>query len=197
MGVVRCLAAVAAAAIVVVACSSKDAGPLGELMLSFQSDMSLPKDVDSVRLLITQNGVVKFDNQYAVGPSPSQTLPATLGVLPPADKGAPVRIQLSALQKGKARTLREVVTTVPGDRVALLRLPIEWLCDGTANEVSTGTYASSCPGEQSCLAGDCTSNNVDSAQLPNYVAKDVFGGGDDKGAGGSCFETSGCFGAAP
>src|SRR5260370_323018 len=95
-----------AAIVMVVAACSSTPKPNGELMLAFNTDMSLPKDVNSIRVLVTQNGVTRFQNDYTVGPKPDQTLPATLGMTPPGDTATPVKIQIIAFQGSKPRVLR-------------------------------------------------------------------------------------------
>ena len=49
-----------------VACSSNKSTQ-GELVLALQTDLSLPKDVDKVRIEISQLGTLKFGNTYDVG----------------------------------------------------------------------------------------------------------------------------------
>ena len=70
----RVAAALAIAIPLAVACSSSDSKPAGGLMLAFQTDLSLPKDVNSVKVVVTQNGVLKFSNEYKVGPHPDHAL---------------------------------------------------------------------------------------------------------------------------
>jgi hypothetical protein len=185
----------------------------GELILAVQTDMSLPKDVDEVRIEVTSFGNVVFKNRYPVGAG-GLRIPATLGILPGANARALVTIRVIAIQRGKPRMLREVVTTVPSARLATLRLPIQWLSDGSAKvqgdptatdggtsfrslhpaagEIGDEIIVSTCPPEQTNIAGECVDWNVDSDTLPDYSAEDVFGGGKEDGTGGACFDTLGC-----
>ncbi|MDB4992983.1 MAG: putative rane protein [Myxococcaceae bacterium] len=189
----------------------------GELILAVQTDMSLPKDVDEVRIEVTSFGNVVFKNRYPVGAG-GLRIPATLGILPGANARALVTIRVIAMQRGKPRMLREVVTTVPASRLATLRLPIQWLSDGSAKvqgsntstdggtsfrslhpaagEVGDEIIESTCPPEQTNIAGECVDWNVDSETLPDYSAEDVFGGGKEDGTGGACFDTLGCMQSA-
>ena len=189
----------------------------GELILAVQTDMSLPKDVDEVRIEVTSFGNIVFKNRYPVGAG-GLRIPATLGILPGANARALVTIRVIAMQRGKPRMLREVVTTVPASRLATLRLPIQWLSDGSAKvqgsdtstdggtsfrslhpaagEVGDEIIESTCPSEQTNIAGDCVDWNIDSDTLPDYSAEDVFGGGKEDGTGGSCFDTLGCMSSA-
>jgi hypothetical protein len=191
---------------------SGDKTTQGELILAVQTDMSLPKDVDEVRIEVTSFGNVVFKNRYPVGAG-GLRIPATLGILPGANARALVTIRVIAMQHNKPRMLREVVTTVPASRLATLRLPIQWLSDGSAKvqgssgpdggvsfrslhpaagETGDEIIESTCPAEQTNIAGECVDWNVDSETLPDYKAEDVFGGGQEDGTGGTCFDTLGC-----
>src|SRR5437867_1203295 len=89
----------------------------GQLMLAVQTDMSLPKDVDRVRIEVIAYGSPLFANDYDVGPA-GLHIPATLGIVAGNDPSTPVHIRVIARQSGKPRMLRETVTTVPADRIA-------------------------------------------------------------------------------
>ncbi|MCU0693927.1 MAG: hypothetical protein MUF54_21265, partial [Polyangiaceae bacterium] len=89
-------------------------------MLSVQTDMSIPQDVDDIRLEISAYGNLLFGNNYSLGPG-KLMLPATMTILAGETASPPVLIRLIARQTGRLRTIREAVTTVPADRTALLR----------------------------------------------------------------------------
>jgi hypothetical protein len=173
---------------------SADKKVSGELILAVQTDMSLPKDVDSVRIDVVSFGNVVFKNTYPVGAG-GLRIPATLGILPGSNARALITIRVIASQRGKPRMLREVVTTVPETRLATLRLPIQWISDGSANQPDSTNpedIRSTCPDGQTDIAGACVAWDVDSSTLPDYKAEDVFGGGKEDGSGGSCFDTATC-----
>lgn len=174
-----------------VACT-KD--PPGEVVLSFQTDMSVPKDVSAVVLSITSSGRTLFEEQYNVGPT-GVKLPSTFGVVE-GEKDEPVTIKLIALKGTKPVVLREVVTKIPKGRVAGMKMPIEWLCAGESSVKGEIRQAAEnqCPAGQTCSAGSCVPSDSFPLDDP-YDAKNVFGGGDDKGQGGSCFSTESCFSA--
>jgi len=174
-----------------VACT-KD--PPGEVVLSFQTDMSVPKDVSAVVLSITSSGRTLFEEQYNVGPT-GVKLPSTFGVVE-GEKDEPVTIKLIALKGTKPVVLREVVTKIPKGRVAGMKMPIEWLCSGESSVKGEIRQAAEnqCPAGQTCSAGSCVPSDSFPLDDP-YDAKNVFGGGDDKGQGGSCFSTESCFSA--
>ena len=172
-------------------CSASKDPPKGELMLAFDTDMAVPKDVDRISLDITANGTPIFKYDWDVGPS-GLHLPSTFAVVAGSNPSVPARMVLVARQLGRARVLREVIATVPTDRTARLPMRIEWLCDGTAVESAPGEVQSTCPSGQTCVAGTCTSVAVDSTTLPTYRSEDVYGGGTGAGDG-TCFDTVGCF----
>lgn len=171
------------------ACSDKVNQP-GQLMVAVQTDMALPKDVDRVRIEIVSFGQLQFGNEYEVGPA-GLKIPATLGVVAGKNANAPVTIRVIAKKGTEAKVLREVVTTVPTSRTALLRIPIQWLCfeqniKQTANQVET-----TCPTDQTCSEGICQDAHVDSSTLPDYAPAEVFGGGSENGDG-QCYDTLSC-----
>jgi hypothetical protein len=166
----------------------------GELILALQTDMELPKDVDKVRIRVASYGSTVFSNDYQVGPTELK-IPATLGLLANPDRpSAPVTIQVIGFQQGRPRVMRETVTTIPAERIATLRVPIEWLCDDSAR-MQNGEVESACPLEQTCMAGTCMASAVDSDDLPDFRPADIFGGGDGSG-NGTCFDVAQCFASA-
>jgi hypothetical protein len=177
------------AALATTSCGGK-AIPPGELVLTIQTDMALPKDVDMIRVEVSSYGAVQFSGDYPVGAG-KLLVPATLGLLAPQGASKPYTIRVTARKAGKPRMLREVVTTIPTDRTAMLRVPIQWLCDGSAKETQSGEVESSCPGGQTCTVAGCVDWNVDAASLPGYEPAEVFGGGAQAGEG-ACFDTVPC-----
>ena len=129
--------AVVAAAIALSAAPSCTSNK-GALILAMSTDMQTPKDISVVSVYITTNGAPKFDYIGRVRPDGSVDLPSTLAIVEPDQQGAEVRIRVIAFQEQKARVLRDVLTTVPHQRTALLRMPLSFLDDGSV----TGTLPS-------------------------------------------------------
>ncbi len=178
------------------ACAKTNDEKIGQLMLTLQTDMSIPKDIDSVRIEVRSYGMLQFASDFDLGPG-GLKLPATLGVVAGKDPSAPVNIRVVAYQNKVARVLREVITTVPSDRVATLPVPLHWLC-ADARSVKTdpkGEVVSACPDEQTCVAGSCDTSTVESTKLSEYSEASVFGGGTAAGDG-KCFDLAGCFNTA-
>lgn len=187
----------AALSFVALACSADKEKARGQLMLALQTDMELPKDVSSVRIMVLVNGAPRFDRSYPVGPEGAK-IPATLAIVAGDDPSTPVEIKVLAFRASEVRTLNRTITTIPESRIALLRVPIEWLCDGfvVGNGDEDDEYASSCQPdgerERACSAGECRDVEVDSKDLPAFRPADVFGGGTPAG-GGVCFPVQRCF----
>jgi hypothetical protein len=111
----------------------------GALMLAISTDMQAPKDISVVSVYVTTSGVPKFDYLGRVQPDGTVALPSTLAIVEPDEQGAEVRIRVIGFQEQKARVLRDVLTTVPHQRTVLLRLPLNFLDDGSV----TGTLPQS------------------------------------------------------
>ena len=167
----------------------------GELVMVLQTDLSLPKDVDSVQLSVLVRGDPRLDQVFdQLGADGSLKIPASLGVViqDGGDPSTPVTFRVTAFRAGVPKILREVVTTVPPDRVAALRMPVQWLCWDQVKVDDLGKASSSCPDGETCVAGSCVDKTVDASRLANYDQGQVFGGGTGKGDG-SCFDVAGCF----
>src|SRR5258708_24963451 len=95
----------------------------GSLVLAISTDMQTPKDIDIVSVFVSTNGVPKLDFLGRVTPDGTVALPSTLAILEPDDPSSQVRIRVTAFQEQKARVLRDVVTPVPHEPPALLRVP--------------------------------------------------------------------------
>lgn len=178
--------------------------PVGETMIVLQTDLSLPKDVDRVTIQALVRGDQRhFSSFEKLGSEGELQIPASIGLTlgDGTDPTTPVTFRVTAFQKGKARVLREVITTIPQDRLVALKLPIQWLCwedNLQVEQVDGQDHAiSNCPESQTCIAGTCADSTVDPATLDDYSADAVFGGGTGKNNDGACFDTTGCFDGRP
>ena len=179
---------------------SGDDAPAGELVVSIETNLKvpvklngldLPGDIDSVQVSVSSQGVSKLDQTYALGPSGVE-VPATLGLTAPSDPSADATVRVQASKSGRVRVVRQVVTSVPQDRVALLHLPIEWLCDGMTACPAVCAAGACVPG--TCVGGQCESAAVDATSLEDYTPGAVFGGGNGGlDANGVCLDTVPCF----
>jgi hypothetical protein len=180
------------------ACNAEGANK-GQLVISIATDMALPQQVDTINVQVQVHGQTLLDVPYAVGDRNVDAVPATLTLLAGKNASESVTVRVAGRKGDSWRTFREITTTIPEDRIAELRMPVQWLCDGTAQTVSTpdgqgGTNVrvlSTCDDGNTCIAGRCVPSTVDNATLPDYAPDAVFGGSDDP-AKGSCFDTLAC-----
>lgn len=161
-----------------------------ELIVSIQTDVALPDSIDRLRLEVRNQATSQllYSRDIEVGAG-KQPIPATLGFVPGKDPDAAIVLRLHAQKGSVVKMLREVVTTIPRQRIARLSMPIRWLCDDSAKATGTAPniaveHATCTPG-QTCIAGECRDSAIDSAKLPDFVEADVFGGG-------RCFDVPSC-----
>jgi len=162
-------------------------------MLAFDTDMAVPKDVSGVRLeaQVGNSGeLLDFD----VGPEKNH-LPATFGLRTTDGQSKDVQVTLLAKKDTKTRVVSSATTTIPADRIALLRMPIDWLCTLRVTDEGDGTLANDCSDTETCVAGRCQPAAVPEPTLPTYEPGDVFGGGLGDDTSGTCFPTDQAFGA--
>lgn len=182
------------------ACKADEPPVRGQLMVVLQTDMSLPKDVTQVKILVKRGGRPYHDKNYIIAPGENwvSKLPATLAVVAAVDDPTPpVEVTVVGLRKTEARVFAQAVTTIPERRTATLFVPIQWLCEGQVRTLPQAAgYASTCEPKggdaYACRAGTCENVEVDESELKDYDPSDVFGGADDPKQG-LCFETVQCF----
>jgi len=192
-------------------CSPERTKSPGSLMLVTSTDLQVPKDISSVGIQVLDgNGVERHAKWYTLGSRPDRTeLPATLAI-EPGSSDSPIQVRIFAQRTdGEVVALSEAVTTVPRDRVAMLRMPIEWLSVGMVkpsqssssapdagvqfpSETKFASTVTTCPKGQTPHAGLCETSTVDSSSLPNYTPGQVYGDGSGNGDG-ACFDTVKCF----
>lgn len=173
----------------------------GELVLYLQTDLSIPEDVSSLRVEVVKTGRVQFAQTYLIGPSPLLEVPATLSIVAGDDPSEPVSIRILARQvapgadgdDGVPRVLREIVTTVPPNRSALLPITLQWLCaDEKSLTVDDGEVSNACGEGETCVAGSCEPQAIDSSTLADFDARVLDGQAPSSG----CFDATTCLAAA-
>jgi len=181
-------------------CSQKHKVP-GQLIVAIDTDMALPDQIDTIDLQIVVAGTTLLDYPMPVGAgSDTQPIPATLTLVAGPDPNLPVTVRVMGQKNGITRTLRQVITTVPADRIATLRMPVQWLCDGSAQAVAQPdgsiSYQSTCGPNATCKAGQCVVSQVPQSNLEEYQPQAIFGGGSAPPANGTtagtCFDTVPC-----
>ena len=168
-------------------------------MLAIQTDLSLAKDVDEIGVYVLADGRPLLSESYPIE-NGSVRLPSTVAIASPVNPPSTVRVRVAAFKKGSARILREGITTVPSDRLAVLPLALRWIDDGsgsgTPTEFAFNPYASArskCGEGLTQSLGTCVSSTIQESSLLDYDPAAIFGGGSE--GAGSCFPTSTCFGA--
>ena len=192
-----------ALSLLLAAACSNEVQPRGQLMLAISSDMSVTKDMDEVHVEVWRaDGTRLPDREIPILPSQpapfGKPLPGTLAIVPSDAGGQSLFVRLAARHLNAAtgivesRVVREAIVKVPTDRVAMLRMPLRWLCDGQVEPDGNG-FRSACPNEQTCVAGVCKPADIDVNSLPDYLNSEVYGGGTPSGKGSQCLDVQSCF----
>lgn len=196
------LAALASIAAIPLIAAGCEPAPLSQLVVVITTDMAPPKDFDILRIEVFKEGALKFEFEGPIPGNPDDetrvVLPGTLGLLAPEDPSDAVRIAVGVRNgaSGPVRVVREAVTTIPKERVAMLNLPIQFLCKQEEIPFNNDNKLQSECGEgKTCIAGRCEDNVIDSSTLPNWDPAQVFGGSKDP-AKGTCFDVQTCFAEA-
>lgn len=186
--------------VMLVACQGQTPAPAGALVISTQTDMSVPGALDSLRVQVRIDGQLRHDRSFDVAPAGDQVLPFVITLNAQDEPGGQVDVSAVGMLEGEPRVFARAVTTFPAARTALVELPLQWLCLDTVEQLDGETFVSTCESEASgptaCVAGACRSVEVAERELPDYDPRDVFGGARGPQAGGACFPTSDCFEAA-
>src|SRR6185436_10447625 len=166
-----------------VGCGKDQAKPdQGGLVVVIDTDLSLPQDLDKVHLEVTQVGKVLLNQDQELGPG-HLLVPAEFRIGSPGNS-MPVIVRGVGFKNGQPRIERSAVTPVPTTHLGLVRLPLNYLCDGTARPDGTST----CGGGLTCKQGTCRTSMVPPADLPMYTGAD--GGASSSAVPGT---TGGCF----
>lgn len=161
--------------------------PVGELLLVVTTDLSIPKDLDTLHVSITlPGGGTLLDQDYRLDVA-DPWLPGTIAVVSGPKTTGPVTVRAAGLLAGVERISREVIATVPDDHVVTLPLPLDWLCIGVP-----------CAEGETCQAGACVSATVDAAAASGVppLASPGAGAASAAEGGAACFDPAACFTSA-
>jgi alpha-tubulin suppressor-like RCC1 family protein len=114
----------------VVACSAPGKGAL---IMAISTDMQAPKDISTISIFVTEGSTVKFDYVGRVTPFGTVGLPSTLALVEPDDPSTQIQIRVIGYNVNQARVLRDIQTTVPHQRTALLRVPLNSIDIGSGS----------------------------------------------------------------
>lgn len=184
-----------------------DPEPLGQLIVTVDTDMALPQSIDKFDVLVSVRGEVKYKPPSFTVDSSGKfvvPIPATMTLVGGKDVSAPVNVSVVGSKGTRLRTFRELVSTVPLHRTAVMRMPLQWLCDGQVRSDTVPSdlglpiekAATTCDPGFTCRAGSCVEYEEKSAELPDYRPQDVFGDASTL-AEGTCFDTLKCMVAGP
>jgi formylglycine-generating enzyme len=166
----------------VLSCSSEEQ-PRGEVVLVFESDLAIPKDIDEMYVELSKNGTIGHSSAYVLE---DLRLPSSLGVVSKDGESPVVRLRTLALKQKKVVLVRESVFTIPKDYVAKLRVPLQFLCLGkVSGDVSdVKNVRTSCAEGETCQDGECVpSEKLDGLLVPYNPASVVSS---------SCFDVKAC-----
>ena len=161
------------------------------LIVALDSELSAPKDIDRLRLEVTQpGGILRFE-EHALGPA-GLDLPAEFRFAAPSG-GEPVLIRFTAYKGSGARIERSAFVTIPTEHIGLLRLALNFLCAGAIGPDG----GSSCGSERTCHQGSCEAITLAAAELPSYESStSAASAPDGASAGPGCFDVLGCLSAS-
>ena len=181
-------------------CSGDKAPRRGEIIVAFQTDLSIPKDITVLVVTIYVGGTKRYQSEFPLSPGGKFDLPATLAIIEGEQKAQPVTIRVTGLDGSRTpKVIRQAVSTIPSERIALMHMPLQFLClDNDVKEDidvdGTPSYVDKCTQqEQTCMSGECIPDEIDVNTLPDYAGDLVFGGAPLGSPAGQCLDVLGCF----
>lgn len=151
-----------------------------ELVVSVQSDVPVPKDLDAVKIQVLRAGVEIESREFPVGAG-QQPLPGTLGVVSGGDPSQSVDVIVTGKFQSTTRVIRHVRTTFVKDAAVMLPIPLRFACFDTPD----------CGEGQTCVGGACKAIDVDPATLRAWDPARVFASPDATSNNG-CFDPRVC-----
>jgi hypothetical protein len=146
------------------------------LVLNLESDMTMPKDIDTLSVeVVSDSGETLLSQEFPLGTGAGKYLLPFQVRVDTKGLGSRVKAQVVARKGGQARMERTAVVDPPMQGLGSVKLPINYLCDGTVDD-KTG-IASSCGTGQTCDQGRCISSLL--SQVSDYVGD--AGGGSGAG----------------
>ena len=193
-GGARLLAAGLSCALAVLSCAADERSSRGGLLIVIESDLSIPKDIDHISLDVTarEHSLLHVYEQIGAG---HLLIPAQFKLS--AAERSVVTARALAFRDGVPRIERSAVTQIPQTHIGVLRLPLKYLCDDTAQDDGSST----CGEGQTCILGSCRTAELPTNSLPTI--EPAAGSGQlvdsvtaaDGGRAG-CFDVRACMLAA-
>ena len=72
---------------------------VGQLVVSIETDMALPQQVDTIRVQVLVHGQPYLDADYPVGTANGNSIPATINLLAGSNPSQPVTVRVSGGNK--------------------------------------------------------------------------------------------------
>lgn len=138
-----------------------------QIVVAIATNLSVPKELDSVDLLLERKGQVKANLNYILDPNKPGffELPATVAIHAGKDPSIPITITLSG-KKGNAEVVtRKARLAFIEGRILLLKMDLLWSCVQQHKKCGT---------DQTCTDKGCVSMNVDPGKLPDYSTDKAF-----------------------
>jgi hypothetical protein len=110
----------------VVGASCSEDARIGQLVVTIQTDMAMPDQIDNVNVQVTRNtGSISYKQDFEVGAQMGDyRVPGTISLYPEDGFEGPVTVRVMGRRQNVWRTYREAVISIPNDRVAELRMPV-------------------------------------------------------------------------
>jgi formylglycine-generating enzyme required for sulfatase activity len=137
-----------------------------QIVLSISTDFEVPRELDSMTIVVTPEPTPALDRSYP--PPGSGDKPATLALTAGPDKSQSVKIKVTGLKSDKAIVEREIIISFREGHQLLLRIALRRSC---------AIALRPCPGE-TCVDGECGGIGVPSQTLPEYSQEEAFRGLD-------------------
>lgn len=171
------------------ACSAQEQT---ELVAGMTTQMQVPKELNSVGIAVQSGGRLIFCDSYPVADG-EVTLPSTLGLQPDGDKSTPITlsvlgfktpqpnfsgdclVKLPDVGESDVSVIRRRRTPYIADRVLYLPMPLKHACT-----------EQSCGEGQTCIGGECKTQDIDPATLPEFRESLIYGNTN------TCFSVSSC-----
>ena len=180
----------------------QDAHRRGELVLAISTDMNIDRDLDRVDVVVERDDGKVFNTPVDLYPRAGGLFtPGTYAVVEGNHEGESVRVSLVARRGSDSRVVRELYTTIPRRRVAMVPMPVQWLCEG---DVAQSGRQSNCNDEssdgknQTCNLGRCADADADAESLDDFDPEQLYDGYSsslEAARAGACFDVVRCFDA--
>ena len=138
-----------------------------QIVVAVATNLSVPKEMDSVNVHIGYKGAVKANLNYNLDPGKPNSfeLPATVAIHAAKEPKVPITITVTGKKASTDVVARTATLSFVEGRILLLKMDLLRSCVKQYKTCSTGA---------TCTAKGCVSSNVDASKLPDYTGKAAF-----------------------